>query len=146
MEQHGLKHPEQHSGQIPVGILIRVSTKRQGEHGISPDTQRTDCMAYCERQGWQVVMVEEDHESGVEFDRAGYQKLLSAAKEGKIGGIVVRDLSRFGRGDLGTSISEFEEFRRAGCLVASASENIILQPTDFLAGRLPPRSKRLSNI
>src|SRR5450759_4431019 len=86
---------------LQVGILIRVSTKRQGEHGASTATQRDECLAYAERQGWQVAEVEEDHESGAGFDRAGYQRLLAAAKAGRIVGILVRDLSRFGRGDLG---------------------------------------------
>ena len=122
--------------QISVGILIRVSTKKQGEYGASLETQRADCAAYCEHQGWRVALVEEDHQTGTDFDRTGYQRLLAAAKEGRIQGVVVRDLSRFGRGDLGATIAEFEEFRTAGCLVASANENIVLQPTDFLAGRL----------
>ncbi len=41
-----------------AGILIRVSTTRQGERGASVKTQRQDCLAYAERQGWQVVMIE----------------------------------------------------------------------------------------
>src|SRR5439155_2681843 len=119
-----------------VGILVRVSTARQGERGASVETQREDCTAYCERQGWQVVMVEEDHQSGTGFDRAGYRRLLSAAREGRIQGVVVRDLSRFGRGDFGSTAREFEEFRVAGCFIGSALDGVILQPTEHLAKRL----------
>src|SRR5438132_12828643 len=108
--------PRQHleSGQPLVGVLVRVSTKKQGERGASVETQRADCLAHAERQGWTVVLVEEDHESGTTFERRGYQSLLSAAKEGGIQGVVVRDLSRFGRGDLGATAREFEDFRKAG--------------------------------
>src|SRR5439155_25837863 len=128
-----------------VGILVRVSTARQGERGASVETQREDCTAYCERQGWQVVMVEEDHQSGTGFDRAGYRRLLSAAREGRIQGVVVRDLSRFGRGDFGATAREFEEFRGVGCFIASAQDGIILMPSEHLAKRLDIGVKVLIN-
>jgi trans-aconitate methyltransferase len=57
--------------------------------------QRSD---YAERQSWQVVMVEEDHQSGVTFDRPGFRKLADAAKAGFISRLVVYSLDRFGRG------------------------------------------------
>ena len=79
-------HPE--GDRLLVGILVRVSTKRQGERGASTETQRSDCLAYAEREGWTVAVIEEDHDTGTNFDRAGYQRLLSAAKEGRIHGIV----------------------------------------------------------
>src|SRR5437899_10195567 len=55
-----------------VGVLVRVSTKKQGERGASPETQRADCTIYAEREGWTVALVEEDHETGTDFDRGGY--------------------------------------------------------------------------
>jgi site-specific DNA recombinase len=128
-----------------VGILIRVSTKRQGERGASTDTQRDDCLAYAERQGWRVELVEEDHESGTGFDRAGYQRLLVAAKLGRIVGVLVRDLSRFGRGDLGATDAEFKAFLSAGCFIAAILDNVIMQPTELMAKRLDVGVKILVN-
>jgi DNA invertase Pin-like site-specific DNA recombinase len=125
--------------------FVRVSTKKQGERGASVETQRADCLAHAERQGWTVVLLEEDHESGTTFERRGYQSLLSAAKEGRIEGVVVRDLSRFGRGDLGATAREFEDFRKAGCFIASALDGVILQPTEHLAKRLDVGIKVLVN-
>ena len=89
-----------------AGILIRVSTTRQGERGASVETQRQDCMSYCERMGWLVSMIEEDHQTGTNFDRAGYQKLAKAAQESTIDKLVVWSLDRFGRGEMLSALTE----------------------------------------
>src|SRR5438128_5655707 len=107
-----------HHDQIPpsttAGILIRVSTARQGEHGISTATQREGCDAYCDRKGLSTSIVGEDHKSGTSFDRAGYQKLLEAAKRGEIQHLVVYKIDRFSRASLAKSLLELEDFITAG--------------------------------
>ena len=110
-----------------AGILIRVSTTRQGERGASVKTQRQDCLAYAERQGWQVVMIEEDHISGVSFDRPGFRKLAAAAKEDVIDKLVVYSLDRFGRGDMLTALSELQGFDDAGCEIHSIRDGGLVE-------------------
>src|SRR5439155_1590000 len=88
-----------------AGVLIRVSTARQGAEGVSTETQRQDCLAYCERAGWTVAMVEEDHATGTNFNRAGFQKLAEAAQRGEIEKVVVYSLDRFGRDQLGARMA-----------------------------------------
>ena len=105
-----------------AGILIRVSTARQGERGASVETQRQDCMSYCERMGWLVAMIEEDHQTGTNFDRAGYQKLAKAAQESTIDKLVVWSLDRFGRGEMLSALTELRGFEDAGCEIHSVSD------------------------
>ena len=88
-----------------AGILIRVSTQRQGDQGVSTTTQEADCRAYAERMGWQVVMVETDMATGTNFDRAGFQKLAEAAQRGEIEKVIVWSLDRFGRDQLGARLA-----------------------------------------
>lgn len=130
--------------QVPVGVLIRVSDRKQTD-GASPDNQRDACQAHAERQGWQVAMVEYDGgKSGTNFERGGYQRLLSAAKQGTIRGLVVWNMSRFGRADLSATVKEFEEFRAAGCFIAT-TDVILLQPIDILAERFDITGQVLAN-
>ena len=96
-----------------AGILIRVSTARQGAEGVSTETQRADCLAYAERMGWTVAQIEEDHATGTNFDRAGYRKLADAAQRGEIQVIVVYSLDRFGRDQLGARIA-LQELAKSG--------------------------------
>jgi len=96
-----------------AGILIRVSTARQGQEGASTDVQRRDCGDYCERMGWQVAMVEEDHQSGTSFDRPGFRKLAEAAERGEIDRLVIWDIDRFGR-NLIDSLLALRDFEDAG--------------------------------
>ena len=110
-----------------AGILIRVSTARQGERGASVKTQRQDCLAYVERQGWQVVMIEEDHASGVSFDRPGFRKLADAAKEGVIDKLVVYSLDRFGRGDMLSALTELRDFEDTGCEIHSIKDDGLVE-------------------
>jgi len=96
-----------------AGILIRVSTARQGQEGASTDVQRRDCGDYCERMGWQVAMVEEDHQSGTSFDRPGFRKVAEAARRGEIDRLVIWDIDRFGR-NLIDSLLALRDFEDAG--------------------------------
>lgn len=52
---------------------------------------------YPEFQGAKILEFVDDGYSGTSFDRPGVQKLLNAAKEGKINCIIIKDFSRWGR-------------------------------------------------
>jgi DNA invertase Pin-like site-specific DNA recombinase len=110
-----------------AGVLIRVSTSRQGERGVSVKTQREDCLEYAERQGWDVAIIEEDHQSGTTFDRDGFRKLSDAAKQGVITKLVVHNLDRFGRGDMLSSLLELGIFDDAGCEVHSIKDGGLVE-------------------
>ena len=72
-----------------AGILIRVSTARQGERGASVKTQRQDCLAYAQRQSWQVVMVKEDHQTGTDFGRLTNPAYIGAGGPEPEGAVLV---------------------------------------------------------
>lgn len=74
-------------------------------------------------------MEEEDAQTGVNYQRPGYQKLLQAAKTNQIDMLVVRDLSRYGRGDLHEGLNELCEFLGAGCEIVAVADNVHISQT-----------------
>jgi len=123
-----------------AGISIRVSLDKRA-HGmaeeiVSPDTQEDRCRAYCEAQGWEVVMVESDlDESGFNqhyTKREGLMRLIRAVEEGKITKIVVFKFNRLSR-----RLADFTEIcdrvERAGGGIVSVTEQV---DTSTPAGRM----------
>ncbi len=109
-----------------AGILVRVSTSDQAEGKTSLTTQLDACANYCKRQGWQVVAVEQDAQTGTNFDRPGFRKLAEAAKQGAFQKLVVYDHSRFGRDQLSARV-ELREFISAGVEVHSVVKGGVLE-------------------
>jgi site-specific DNA recombinase len=111
-------------------IYLRVSTAEQAtdEH-VSLKVQREQCVAYAERQGWQILgdgqtgdLVFLDVRSGLEVEkRDAYQRLLALARTKKIKVIVVWRYDRFGRDD-GELITRYAELTRLGVKLISATE------------------------
>ena len=63
-----------------AAIYARVSTARQAERDLSLPDQITQCRAYCERQGWEVVEVFcEPGASALDDDRAVFQEMIYKA-------------------------------------------------------------------
>ncbi|HIE27936.1 TPA: IS607 family transposase [Candidatus Poribacteria bacterium] len=79
-------------------VYARVSTKKQEEAG-NLERQRTRVVNYCIEKGYAVVGVYSDIASGLNANRRGLMKLLTAVKKGKVDIIVVEfqdRLARFG--------------------------------------------------
>ena len=62
-----------------VAIYVRVSTEDQAREGYSLDAQEKRLKSYCSlHDGWEVVDVyRDDGYSGTNFERLGFQQMLS---------------------------------------------------------------------
>lgn len=85
--------------QLPAGIYVRVSTGPQAEHGTSLEGQEAICRAKARKLGVAEGPVYRD--PGVSgtlmATRAGLQEALRDMEAGKIGTLIVADLSRYSR-------------------------------------------------
>ena len=102
---------------------IRVSTDEQVQEGVSLDNQRKRIEAFCVAKDWEMVDVYEDAgKSGKDLKRAGIQQLISDAKAGKFGIVVIYKLDRLTRSvkDLGYLIELFDKHEIA---FSSVSDN-----------------------
>jgi DNA invertase Pin-like site-specific DNA recombinase len=84
----------------PVDIYTRVSrvSGREGESFQSPKQQEDRCRAQLKADGLRVGEVFTDlDESGANASRPEFDKAIARVASGKSGGIIVYDLSRFGR-------------------------------------------------
>lgn len=86
------------NGHKRAAIYVRVSREIQAEK-VSPEVQETDCRAYCEQRGYEVVAVYRDTEkyrvgkrmiepSGTRADRPALKQMLSDARACKFEVIV----------------------------------------------------------
>lgn len=79
-----------------VAGYIRVSKEREGQ--ISPDSQRSEILAYCERKGWTVAEFFEDLDiSGRTDRRPGLQEMLRRAQDGEFQAVVLYRIDRLSR-------------------------------------------------
>ena len=86
------------SDQPRACVYARVSTKKQEEAG-NLERQTSRVVNYCMEKGYAVVGVYSDIASGLNANRRGLMKLLTAVKKGKVDIIVVEfqdRLARFG--------------------------------------------------
>jgi DNA invertase Pin-like site-specific DNA recombinase len=75
-----------------VAIYCRVSTNDQ-----SCERQERDLRAYARKSGWKVVGVWKETASGAKNNRKERQEVLALAQARKIDGILVTELTRWGR-------------------------------------------------
>jgi len=82
----------------PVAIYARVSTQEQAEEGTSLDFQHEQLSGYCRSQGWEVFREYVDRGyRGKDGDRPELKRLMSDAKLGLFGKVVVLKLDRLAR-------------------------------------------------
>ncbi len=90
--------PEKSEGKVKrVGIYCRVSTREQGESGISLKSQERRCVNYCDAHNYQVVDTFVDAVSAKDLNRPEMMRMIQAAKENKIDIIVALKLDRISR-------------------------------------------------
>jgi site-specific DNA recombinase len=111
-------------------VYLRVSSAEQAtDDHVSLDVQREQCLAYAQRQGWELLgdgqtgdLVFLDVRSGLEVEkRDAYQRLLALARTKQIKVILVWRYDRFGRDD-GELITRYAELTRLGVKLISATE------------------------
>jgi site-specific DNA recombinase len=97
---------------IAALMYIRVSSTEQAK-GWSPDTQRAACYAYAEQHGMTVVDVFEDVETGSIVERAGFQQMMQAIRQGKATCVIVFQTDRLHR-DLAHAMLTRKELQKLG--------------------------------
>lgn len=73
---------------------IRVSTVRQGEHGVSLDEQRAAISKYAKRHNLDVSQWFEEHVTAAKSGRPVFNRMLKLLKDGQAQGLVVHAIDR----------------------------------------------------
>lgn len=76
---------------------IRVSSARQGEHGVSLGEQTDAILRYAHRQGLQIVRSFEEQETAAKRGRAVFSEMLRLLKHGSANGVVIHKIDRGAR-------------------------------------------------
>lgn len=106
-----------------AAIYTRVSDPgATDKYGM--DAQRAECVAYAARQGWQVVAVFEDWQTGTElFERAEMTRCREAMRRGEFDVLLVDRLDRLSRKAHHQGFVRTEA-EYAGVVVASATQDL----------------------
>ena len=87
--------------------------------------QKTYLEAYAAQHGFtNCVHYTDDGYSGVNFDRPGWNRMIDDMEAGKIGVVLVKDMSRIGRNYLSTGFYTEEVFRKLGVRFIAVSNGI----------------------
>lgn len=117
----------------PLDIYVRVSDvrARAGESFQSPKQQEERCRTQLKADGLEAgeVLIDLD-ESGGLTSRPAFDRALERARKGESGGIIVHDLTRFGRYD--TMAKDIIGLEESGAMFISCAEKI---DTTTSAGR-----------
>ncbi len=84
---------------VHAGIYCRLSVEDESsQESESIQTQKVMLTDFCKNNGYPVVdYYIDDGETGTNFERPGFQRMLADIKAGKINTVICKDLSRFGR-------------------------------------------------
>lgn len=103
-----------------VALYTRVSTGQQ-----SPEMQRRELLAYCERRGWEIAAEYSDVMSGGKDSRPALDRMLSDARRRKFDVIVCWKLDRIGR-SLKHLLNLLSELEAVGVALVSYSDSLDL--------------------
>lgn len=76
---------------------IRVSTMKQGEHGVSLQEQKDAILRYCQRNSLEITEWFEERETAAKRGRPVFGRMLELLKKGKAHGVVVHKIDRSAR-------------------------------------------------
>lgn len=90
---------------------IRVSTAKQGEHGVSLQEQRDAIARHAERHGLEVVAWFEERQTAAKRGRPVFNQMLRGLKQSKADGVIIHKIDRSARNlkdwaDLGELIDQ----------------------------------------
>jgi putative DNA-invertase from lambdoid prophage Rac len=105
-----------------VALYHRVSTLDQ-DKGLA----RRELEAWTQRQGGRVVMLEEESASGAWNGRPGMQRVLDAARHGRLDVVVVWKLDRWGRSSLDV-LANIQTLADAGVRFVAVSQGLDVKP------------------
>lgn len=104
---------------------IRVSTAKQGEHGVSLPQQREAIERYAKAQNVSVVRWFEERATAAKRGRSRFDEMLSLLRSGKAGGVVIHKIDRSARNL--KDWSDLGELIDSGVDVRFVSESLDLQ-------------------
>ena len=115
---------------LHAAIYSRVSTVDQ-----DVTNARAELRAAALARGYEVVLEIEETGSGARNDRPGWQRVLTAARKGKINAVLVWKLDRAGRSALDL-LSNIQELERCGCRFVATTQGIDIQPNGDAMSKL----------
>lgn len=115
---------------LRVAVYHRVSTLDQ-----NPGLAREELRAAAGRLGSEVVLDIEETGSGARNDRPGLQRLMDAARRGKLDAVVVWKLDRFGRSALDV-LANIRDLDAAGVRFIAMTQGIDIRPGGDAMSRL----------
>ncbi len=80
-----------------AAIYCRVSTKEQGESGLSLEHQEQRCKSYCDAKGWKIYETFIEVASAGNMERPKLQQLFNDGNNGKFNVLVAWRLDRISR-------------------------------------------------
>lgn len=83
---------------LRVAIYIRVSTKMQ-EEKYSLNAQKVELTRYAESQGWEVIGIFRDVDSGTKLKKDGLEAMLDCVEDGKVDVVLCIEQDRLSRLD-----------------------------------------------
>ena len=118
------------SPRLRIAVYHRVSTLDQ-----DPGLARDELHAAAARLGGEVVLDIEETGSGARNDRPGLQRLMDAARRGKLDAVVVWKLDRFGRSALDV-LANIRDLDAAGVRFIAMTQGIDIRPGGDAMSRL----------
>lgn len=76
---------------------IRVSTARQGEHGVSLQEQRSAIERYAEKNSLSIVQLFEEQETAAKRGRPVFTRMLKLLQSGQAAGVIIHKIDRSAR-------------------------------------------------
>ena len=75
----------------------RVSTAKQGEHGVSLQEQKDAILRYAEKYGFSIVEWFEERQTAAKRGRPVFNAMMKALRNGKADGVVIHKIDRSAR-------------------------------------------------
>ena len=75
----------------------RVSTAKQGEHGVSLQEQKDAILRYAERFGFSIVEWFEERQTAAKRGRPVFNAMMKALRNAKADGVVIHKIDRSAR-------------------------------------------------
>jgi DNA invertase Pin-like site-specific DNA recombinase len=113
-----------------VAVYHRVSTLDQ-----DPTLARDELRAAAARPGGEVVLEVEETGSGARNDRPGLQRVMEAARRGRLDAVLVWKLDRFGRSALDV-LANIRDLDAAGVRFIAATQGVDVRPGGDAMSRL----------
>ena len=110
---------------------MRVSSpKRNGRSRQKTDSQKLALRRYCQAHGIKRPTYIEDHSTGRNQDREGFQSVMQQARDGKLGCLVIWKLDRLGRSMIQV-VRTLQELMQLNVTIAVTSQGLTFDDSPF---------------